>query len=134
MLKQEEILVEEDTGVDINNRHMDRIRDSMLVIIRYVSYPFSSLPFLISFLHLIVVLPLPSKDTCLGATAPRSPWTVLICSNNPKLPLLLPPPLLELHPPKDRMLGLNMPHTGLHTVTMSMILSVSSSPVSLGSS
>jgi hypothetical protein len=42
MLKQEEILVEEDTGVDINNRHMGRIRDNMLVITRYVlflSYP-----------------------------------------------------------------------------------------------
>lgn len=42
MLKQEEILEEEDTEVDINNRHMDRIRDSMLVTIRYVlfhSYP-----------------------------------------------------------------------------------------------
>jgi hypothetical protein len=38
MLKQEEILVEEDTGVDINNRHMDRIRDSMLVTTRYVLF------------------------------------------------------------------------------------------------
>jgi len=37
MLKQEEILEEEDTGVDINNRHTGRIRDNMLVIIRYVS-------------------------------------------------------------------------------------------------
>jgi hypothetical protein len=41
MLKQEEILVVEDTEVDINNRHMDRIRDSMLVIIRYVLFHFS---------------------------------------------------------------------------------------------
>lgn len=38
MLKQEEILVEEDTVVDINNRHMDRIRDSMLVTIRHVIF------------------------------------------------------------------------------------------------
>jgi len=38
MLKQEEILVEEGTEVDINNRHMDRIKDSMLVIIRYVIF------------------------------------------------------------------------------------------------
>ena len=36
MLKQEEILEEEDTEVDINNRHMGRIRVSMLVITRYV--------------------------------------------------------------------------------------------------
>jgi hypothetical protein len=41
MLKQEEILVEEDTEVDINNKHMDRIRGSMLVIIRYVLFHFS---------------------------------------------------------------------------------------------
>ena len=38
MLKQEEILEEEGTGVDINNRHMDRIRVSMLVITRYVIF------------------------------------------------------------------------------------------------
>ena len=36
MLKQEEIVVEEDTGVDINNRPMGRIRVNMLDIIRYV--------------------------------------------------------------------------------------------------
>ena len=36
MLKQEEIVVEEDTGVDINSRHMARIRVNMLVTIRYV--------------------------------------------------------------------------------------------------
>jgi hypothetical protein len=103
MLKQEEILVEEGTGVDINNRRMDRIRDSMLVIIRYVLFP--SCPQLF-------------HET-------DGPRTALICSNNPKLPPLLPPPLLELHPPRDRMLGLNTPHTGLHTVTTSMILNVS---------
>jgi hypothetical protein len=50
---------------------------------------------------------------------------VLICSNNPKLLLLLPLLLLELHQPKDRTHGLNTPHTGLLTVTMSMILNVS---------
>jgi hypothetical protein len=61
----------------------------------------------------------------LGAIASRLPRTALISSNNPKLLLLLPPPLLELHPPKDQMLGLNTPHTGLHTVMMSMILNVS---------
>jgi hypothetical protein len=106
MLKQEEILVEEDMGVDINNRHIDRIRDRMLVIIRYVL--FHSCPQL-------------SHET----DGPWSYRSALICSNNPKLLLLLLPPLLELPPPKDRMLGLNTPHTGLHTVTMSMILSVS---------
>jgi len=57
-----------------------------------------------------------------GAVTPR---TALICSNNPKLHLL-PLPHLELHQPRAPMLGLNMPHTGLHTVTTSMILSVSS--------
>jgi len=36
MLRQEEIVVEEDTGVDINSRHTGRIRVNMLVIIRYV--------------------------------------------------------------------------------------------------
>ena len=38
------VIVEEDTMEDINsNRHMDRIRDSMLVIIRYVLILRSSL-------------------------------------------------------------------------------------------
>ena len=36
MRKQEEIVGEEVTGVDINSRHMARIRVNMLVIIRYV--------------------------------------------------------------------------------------------------
>jgi hypothetical protein len=102
MLKQEEILVVEDTEVDINNRHMDRIRASMPVIIRYVIFHSS----------------LSSHET----DGPRS---ALICSNNPKLLLLLPPPLLEQPQPKDQMLGLNTPHTGLHTVTTSTIPSVS---------
>ena len=113
MLKQEEILEEEDTEVDINNRHMDRIRASMLVIIRYVI--FHSTPQAFTSLRL----------TSLGAIAPRRPRTTLICSNNPKLLLLLPLLLLELHPPRDRMLGLNTPLTGLHTVTTSMIPNVS---------
>ena len=51
MLKQEEILEEEGTGVDINNRHMDRIRDSMLVIIRYVSQSHFSTSSLFLFLY-----------------------------------------------------------------------------------
>jgi hypothetical protein len=110
MLKQEEILVVEDTEVDINNRHMDRIRDSMLVIIRYVI--FHSCPQL-------------SHETDGPWSARYTPRSALICSNNPKLLLLLPPPLLEQPQPKDQMLGLNTPHTGLHTVMMSMILSVS---------
>ena len=38
------VIVEEDTMEDINsNRHMDRIRDSMLVIIRYILFSRSSL-------------------------------------------------------------------------------------------
>jgi len=37
-------IVEEDTMEDINsNRYMDRIRDSMLVIIRYILFSRSSL-------------------------------------------------------------------------------------------
>jgi hypothetical protein len=119
MLKQEEILVEEDTGVDINNRHMDRIRVNMLVITRYV----------IPCLHYSSA-PCPwDSFPCRGADVSRAIafWTPLINSNNPKLLLLLLPLLLELHQLKDRMLGLNTPHTGLLTVTTSTILNVSSS-------
>jgi len=105
MLKQEEILEEEGTGVDINNRHMDRIRDSMLVITRYVIF------------H--------SSPQLSHETETDGPRTTLINSNNPKLLLLLPPLLLELPLPKDPMLGLNTPLTGLHTVTTSMIPNVS---------
>lgn len=63
-----------------------------------------------------------SKDL----SEPIAPWTALTCSNNLKLHLL-PLPHLELHQPRAPTLGLNTPHTGLHTVTTSMILSVSSS-------
>ena len=105
---------------DINsNRHMDRIRDSMLVIIRYILFSRSSL-----FIPLRTSL-LPthaSKTPGRGYyTAPGAPLT---CSNN--LKHLLPPLLLlpELHPPKAQMLGHNTQLTGLHTVTMSMIHNV----------
>ena len=55
MLKQEEIVVVEDTGVDINSRHMARIRVNMLVTIRYVPL-YLQLP---SSLGFIPTFPLP---------------------------------------------------------------------------
>jgi len=111
--------------VDINNKHMGRIRVNMLVIIRY-AFPL---------FDILLVPPIPrhaqlyhNPSTSLkeGGVVPSYRFErPLTFSNNPKPPLLPRPPLLVLHPHRDQMLGPNMLRTGPHTDTTLMIPNVS---------